>query len=423
MNPQIPQSGWRLAALSLLLIPLSFFSFSCGEKVFSREMKGIDKGGSAPSTWAPLFVAPEHCDSADLSPDERLLAAHCVRADVPTGPEPRYLETIQLWDFGQKTMLKETELEGAGGGRGADGSSPRHGRVWFSSTGREMVVLAGTTVHILGTQGLKPVRTFRLTAPSSSVRSATKGILEFKPRLLSAEVSPATDRIAVLWNREYSYGKIDVYDLSTGNHFHSWEMPSAGNIHSTNGLAWSPDGAMLALAVPHESPKADILVLDVGSRELRTTIASSLVAASVAFISGDRILTVENRDRGLVFNRQPALHVFDIAKGTLVKTLSGRGGGVRYFVHSSGDGKRFLAYTGKSRPVFDYEGLSFVAAPIDHTITVWSSQTWEEIFTTPDIPQASIAKDIRLSRRGTYIMIGGDVYPIGDRPANIAPPR
>lgn len=363
-----------------------------------------------PQVQLKTYLLHNHPRSADISPDERLVATMCTLEKRESESNAQYIETVQLWDFKEDQLLAEAELKRTDGKRLGDGRfyNPfgSNAIVRFSSNGQFVLALMETTIYILRASDLKQLKTIPLVVPATSLTTFGNEVTEHKPKIRAMEVSPEKNWVAIFWFRDYSYGRIDLYDVALGKLFQNWELPGNRDINHTKGIAWSPDGKLIALSIPDELKRPDIYIFDAEARVLKRTLASGLHAKSVAFISDDRVLAVDSRDRGLIKNRKPKLRILDLVNGKCVKEITGMDSGVRHIVSASADGKRFLSFTGKMKAVFNYEGLSFEGNPVDETFSVWNSENYDKIVTSQHIP-GLLSSEIRLSSKGMYAVSCG----------------
>jgi WD40 repeat protein len=119
-----------------------------------------------------------------------------------------------------------------------------------------------------------------------------------------------------------------------------------------------------------------------------------------------RVLAVDMNVLGVFTNHDPKLKVFDLATGKKLREVSGRGGGIRYLVSASADGRRFLAFTGRMKAKFDWGDLVPFDAVVDETFSVWDLKTYEGIATSQNIPGLKNSW-LRISSNGAYALSYG----------------
>ena len=410
MNRQPCAKKFGNQAISLFLL---LFCFGCIPFLQIKSASSLTKETDLipPQVQLKTYALHNNPRSADISPDERLVATICTLEKSEIEFNAQFIETVQLWDFKEDKLLAEAALKKTDGERHRDGTfyNPfgSNGMVRFSSNGQSVIALMETTIYILRATDLALIKTIAIVVPGTSLTTFMNMASEHKPEIRAMEVSPGKNWVAIFWFRDYSYGRIDLYDIALGKLFQSWELPEHLDINHTKGIAWSPDGKMLALSIPNELKRQDIYIFDVEARVLKKTLTSGLYTRSVAFISGDRVLAVDSRDRGLIKNRKPKLRILSLVNGKCVKEIAGKKSGVRYIVSASNDGKRFLSFTGEMKAKFDWEYLTHEGIPVDQTFSAWNSESYEEIFTSQHLP-GLLGSEIRLSSKGTYAVSCGN---------------
>jgi hypothetical protein len=166
-------------------------------------------------------------NSADISPDERLVVSESKlqteRSD-PTGQ--RFSEVIQVWNFKEDALVAEffaTEGDGQAPGHSAATFGTRIVR--FSHDGDVVVALINQTVYILNATDLAKLRTIPLTGPDITTRNYAGMALNIKAFVSSLEISQDSQTVAILWASDFTFGRIDLYRLSSGAYILSWNTP------------------------------------------------------------------------------------------------------------------------------------------------------------------------------------------------------
>jgi hypothetical protein len=217
----------------------------------------------------------------------------------------------------------------------------------------------------------------------------------------AVEISPK-HVIAVLSVDDMLHGTIQLYDLFTGLMLREWRLPQGWvEFDRDRGIAWNGDGALLAVAVPNETPcngptnEPDVFIYEAASGYLIQRIHTGLLVGGIAIADG-HLLAVDENCFGVFKNHHPKLRMFDLKTGRHVKDITNGESGVRYVVAVSRDGTRFLAYTGKIDQRFDWgDGV-----PVQYTVydafTVWSAISYSELVSVQKIPDPVFPNSIDL---------------------------
>jgi WD40 repeat protein len=350
-------------------------------------------------------------NSADISPDGQLVVTEStVEKETDDSGTRQIAEITQIWNFKEDRLIAEfllQKIEVKASTRGPIRDPGRgEGIVRFSPNGSLVVAEFGQTIHVLHARDLGQLRSFALTPPRDTI-SVVQGL--YKPVVRVMEVSPTGDVAAVLWDSGAFSGRVDIYDLATGKNVQSWETPAWGN--STKGLTWHPNGKTILLAIPDEFsyPKgfqSNVFAFDVLTGAVKRAFTTEMLTGSVAVSPDSRVLAVDMNVLGVFTNHDPKLKVFDLATGKKLREVSGRGGGIRYLVSASADGRRFLAFTGIMKAKFDWGDLVPFDAVVDETFSVWDLKTYEGIATSQNIPGLKNSW-LRISSNGAYALSYG----------------
>ncbi len=144
--------------------------------------------------------------SADISPDETLVATQITRLDSTKDPSKnKALELVQLWDFRQDRLVAEaplTEVVTDKDHPSQDYSTPRFTR--FTGDGKILVAYLDHTMYVLSGTDLRELRKIPMSGPAEEVRSYKdkSGVHPFviKPNLQIFEVSPVGHKVAAIWD-------------------------------------------------------------------------------------------------------------------------------------------------------------------------------------------------------------------------------
>jgi WD40 repeat protein len=263
----------------------------------------------------------------------------------------------------------------------------------FTSDGKRLLVLdAFARIHILLVPSLESVRTFQLKVPPKSSVS-------------SIRLSPDNQLIAVLTVEAPSGGQLAVYDLSTGEEGYTWNFTDA----YLESIRWFPDGRRLVVATVTTSGKAnsrdtgkygaELQVCDLTSQEV-TPIHIGYPVGDLAFADNTHVFVA-----GSYPDEKVSLRLIDMQTGRIVREYPKSDSGVRYYVSSSPESDRVLAYIGKEKMKFDWIGLESTTKVIDQRFRIWNFKSGDVIATSPALkPLRPLALTIELSKSGKYVL-------------------
>ncbi|HKN77321.1 MAG TPA: hypothetical protein VJW94_19240 [Candidatus Acidoferrum sp.] len=336
--------------------------------------------------------------SGDISPDEESIVIECtIKSEGGHAGTKGFAEAVQLWNFKDDTLVAEFRLPQIEVKADANGyfrdPIPGERIVRFSRNGNMVVALMDQRIHVLRAADMAELQSIQLSAPKES-------------KVRALELSPTGDVAAVLWVTDDQHGRVDIYDLVSGSSLHSWETPP-GWIEFTRGLVWHPDGKLLLLAIPNSWPcmsptsQPDVFAFDVATGAIKYRLTTGLLTGSIAVTADGRVLAVDENCLGVFANHDPKLRVFDLSTGKKIGEVSGRGAGVRYSVSISGDGSRFLSFTGKVKMKFDWGDGVPRDERVDETFSVWNLSNYQGIVTSQNLPGLNV-QGLRLSPKGGY---------------------
>lgn len=389
------------------------------------RVDSVSADSAAPQQQLKTYPLHNSPNSADISPDERLVVTECTMAtDVVHSDMKTLAETVQLWNFREDRLVAEFPAERwqvAASSKGFLGDPAHSGRiVRFSPNGNLVVAVIGQTIHVLRATDLVELRKILLVGSGNATGTVHARSADSIPRVTAAEISPTGNAVAILWVRGLLYGKIELYDLSSGRNTISWDTP-IGWVAFTKGLSWHPNGKLLVVAIPNQTPclapdnKPDVFAFDVQTGVLKYKFSTGLLAESIAVTEDSRALAVDGDCLGVLRNHDPKLKVFDLITGKHLLDVSGRDTGVRYVVSASADGSRFLAFTGKMKTKFDWGDFVPSDVTVDKTFSVWNLNSYEGIVTSQNMP-GLVASTLRLSTKGRYAVSSGKSSAVYELP-------
>jgi len=383
-------------------------------------------GDSPPQKQLKTYALPDGTQSADIAPDEQsVVTVGTKKLDVADSEKKTIVHVVQVWNFKEGKQLAEFTAQQSEARVAPKGYLLDRSRtepiVRFSPDGKVVAALIDRTIHVLRAADLTELRSFPLDAPDNVTRTSPGGrTIVHEPSVSAMELSPGGQVMAVLWVSEMIHGRIQLYDISSGKSALGWDTPQ-GWIHFTRGIVWHPNGKLLLIAIPNESPcssansQQDIFAFDAQTGAIKKKIRTGLLTGSIAVSSDSRVLAVDLNCFGLFKNHDPKLKVFDLTTGKHLQSVSARETGARYLVSASADGSRFLAFTGKMAAKFDWSDAVTYGVVVDETFSVWSLTSYEGIVTSQNIPGLK-ESELRLSRKGKYAVSYGKASFVYDLP-------
>jgi WD40 repeat protein len=354
--------------------------------------------------------------SADLSPDEtQVVIEATIRENTPDPAIVSFTDVVQLWNFKDDKLIAEAQLRKAEVHATARGyindpfSRTTH-HIRFSGDGSVIAAYVDHVLHAFRSNDLKPVMRIEIPGPpdtSSEYMGKTNSV---HAELVAFELSPTRDLAAFLWSGGLHYSALELYELTFGKQIHQSIMPRQPSVMSLwgwsarNRLVWHSNGKLLFLSLPNnrsfESDR-DIFTFDVHSGAIEEKLKTGLRQAVIAVTPDERLLAVDSAQMKVFTNRAPKLRVFDLKTGKLLRSLPGRGTGVRFSIAVSRNGERAIAFTGKMKPIVDWiDGVVVGANAVEATFSVWNLKTYECIATSQDVP--GLGSSLRLSSNGNF---------------------
>jgi hypothetical protein len=387
-------------------------------------------GGESNLPQRQLRAYPLNADpsSADISPDERLVATLATRSDRTDNPaNTKVVETAQLWNFRQNQPVAEVVLlDGLVDKAHLYETGLGPGFTRFTSDGQLVVICIGRLLYVLSGDRLVQLRKIVLDAPPDWTGTYKHKLVDRtfvdRSKVGTLEVSPRDHRVAVLWTGG-EFAEADIYDLDSGMRLADWPIRSAGRYVPVS-LHWGADSRDLVIGVPNTMPCArpgsqpDLFVVDASSGTRRMALRTGLLVGDVA-VTDDRAWVVDNDCLGVFVNHAPKMAVFDLHSGEKLRELSGRGSGVRFSVSAARNGNRVAAFTGRLRNDFDWIDMQPGGVTVDQTVSVWDTSTYEVVFTSQNLPaarsmphSAGVASNVVISARGRFFLYGDNVYEL-----------
>jgi hypothetical protein len=371
-----------------------------------------------PSALAAAKTYPLHgeINSADISPDEVLVALERTSKDETNDVTVnRFAEILELWDFRTDKLIAHVTLREENVKQNAHRHvfnpawEPRFVR--FTGDGDFVVAYCDHRLTVFQTKDLSVVRSITLEGPPSVSRSIVSKrtgphTITDLPVVQSLETSPSGTLIAILWVRGMLYGRLDIYDLSSGQPLTTWETPSGWIISDRNrGLAWSSNSNTIFLALPSTLSLPDVFGLDARSGAIKTKITTGLHVGDIAVTPRHELVAVDSTSVGVFKNHHPKLRVFDLSTGKHVRDVSAQGRGVRYRVSVSRNGERAVAWTSDVRCHFDWSDMVCYDRTVSLAFTVWHLPDFSVVATSQHLSSAGA---LRISTTGHFVLTYGN---------------
>jgi WD40 repeat protein len=375
-------------------VPIALLLCLVGPSPYAAE-------GAPPQRELKTYSLGNNPNSADFSPDEKLLVIECTAKEDVRPEVQRFSELVQLWDFTQGTLIRQALIQSADVNASTKGQfrGPIADQrfVRFSADGSFVLVYADHLLYVLRADDLSEVRRIAVAGPPSlsrQIHSKRYGESTYveKPIVRAFEPAPRGNIAALLWSRDMLNRRLELYDVSTGQQVGAWDAPK-GWSSGKRGLAWDPSGSMLLLAIPSGlrcmSPVSipDVFAFAVPSGEIKTRLTTGLLVGDIAVTADHRVFAVDNNCMTLWNDHHPKMKVFDLGTGKHLRDLRGRDTGVRYAVATSREGDRVIAWTGRLKINFDWVDMVSHDARVDETFSIWDSRTYEGIATSRNMPE------------------------------------
>ena len=405
----------RTSICAMLLVPIALCSGLAAEDApAQRELKIYSLHGN------PI--------SADISPDERLVAILLSRSEPTDDPSNiRSTDSIQLWDFRQDRLIAEKTIQEQV--RTKREAPHQNEYVRYSADGQLVVVYFDHCLYVLRRTDLQEIRRIPLIGPPNLTRSFTTKtgphtIID-RSDAAALELSPGGQFAAILWVRGLSDAWVDLVQLNSAKEA-VWNTKERGvGWARPRAITWSADGQRLVLAVPNgwacgnPGNEPDVFAVEPASGTITRKLTTGLLVGDIAVTPDGRVLAVDDDCVGVFRNHDPKLRVFDLYTGKKVKELSGRGGGVRYEVSAARTGDRAVADTGIVKARFDWGDMVPFDFYVDSTFSVWNIKTYERVATSQNLANgerrhfnAREQMRLRMSPNGGFVLKGANIYEL-----------
>lgn len=366
-------------------------------------------------------------NSADISPDETLVALERTSEDKTENIKvTRFSEIVEVWDFradklvGRVTLRKD-DVQQSTRGRSID---PVTGArfVRFTGDGRFLAAYIEHSIRMLSADDLSEIESIPAEGPPSTsrtyhVRKIGPQTITDRPAVQAFEMSPTGRLLAMLWVRDLLYGRIDIYDISSGQQVATWGTPQ-GWVSSDRdrGLTWSSASQTVFLAVPNSIPclapggSPDVFGFDALSGRTKTAVATGLLVGDIAVTPTEHLLAVDSNCVGVLKNHHPKLKVFDLRTNKHAGDVRAEKSGVRYRVSVSRNGQRAAAWTSDVKCKFDWGDMDCFDWTVSPMFTVWHLPEFSVVARSQTVSAGGVLGTrgaLRISSTGHYLLMYG----------------
>jgi hypothetical protein len=374
--------------------------------------------GVAPAQ-APLKSYPLHgnINSADISPDETLVALERTENTNAS----RFRDIVEAWDFRADKLVARATLS-------ISIHPVKAARfVRFTGDGALLVTYVEPTIKVLRANDLSEVKSITVEGPPSVRRTyhfkkMSAQTITYRSEVGAFELSPTGTLLAMLWTRGFEfYGRMDIYDISSGQQVGTWEIPyrSVSYLHDS-GLAWSSNSHTIFLAAPNSVPcmapgtSPDVFGFDARTGTIKTAITTGLLVGDIAVTPTGQLLAVDSDCVGLLTNHHPKLRVFDLKTNKHARDVRAEKSGVRWTVSVSRNGQRAAAWTSDVRCKFDWLDMACYGTTVSPVFTVWRLPDFSVVARSPAVSTGVSAWNptgtrgaLRISSTGHYLLMYG----------------
>lgn len=397
------------------------------------------------SWWSSKTFVPYTIDiksgvlGADVSPNDRFVAIYAFNSsDLTDRQNDEVVNEIQIWDWRQNKIVARKIVF-----RKRPVDIRRLGLdeqfVRYADAGSKLIIYQEGRLLVLNSATLDQLRDIDMQMsqwPWRDIPSRIKGFYEAS-HVADIEVDSAARRAAVLirWGI-HAGGELRVYDLESSNLLRRWDLPGGTELgaENRNGLTFfshrpiaiDPSGKKVAISLGVLTPEGQSLpfgernvrILDVDSGEATATINTGYPTGAVRFAAGDplALLTVAEEDPGKDAQRD-SIKLWNANTGALIREITSRPRGIRYYLDVSADGRVALAYTGYDRCGFFLLGMESGCSTINERFRLWDLSTgkviassskssmFEVMGLTPPGDLSRGSDRLRLSPRGDIALV------------------
>jgi hypothetical protein len=376
----------RFGSALVLVVALALLAASAQEA--SAATRPGDAGHDA-SRALEESPEPNHWDlglaatDADISPNDRLLAATLESPGAAQKGRQEIVESLEVWDYRQHIKISSTKLATY------TKIAPAPNSVRFSADGLLLAASDPTRLHVLEAGTAKSIR---LIEPP----------LQDGCRIFAVEPSPI-GHLTIIAANCYTSGVLFAYDLDTGQLLFQWKSP-----YGVSSISWKQDGGLFAAATPFLCTRARDTVHVFSTnpwQHLKMLAARNPV--SLAF-SEDHLYAVESSFcDGSAFDRHLGLEAFAIRGWKRTPKLYLPHKDIHSFV-SFANG-RLLADTGEVRTEHDWWDGTTTGIDVNLQFTIWKGDLSSIEFTSPPLAEpaqrAFVKRGLRLSRTGKMVLL------------------
>jgi len=386
-------------------------------------------GRSSKQVSLKTFSLQEGVNSADISPDESLVAIERTSEHKTADNTTIFSEVVELWNFREDKVVATATLKSVD--EQPMSSNVAHNPlmtphfVRFSGEGKVVVVYLDGSITLLRASDLGFLRTVMIAVPPNITRphvyKGNSRIVVVHTKLEAMEMSPTGTSLALLWVTGFSHGSVDFYDISTGQLMAGWEAPS-GLILLEGGhhLAWDSVSPLVYVALPNATPCGnpnnipDVLGVDSQTGMTKVGITTGLIVGDIAVTPGHELLAVDRNCVNVLQNHHPRMKVFDLSTGKFARNVQADGTGVRYAVSVSRDGQRAVAWTSDMRCQFDWLDMVCYDRAVKEMLTIWHLPDFSVVASA--VVNTPSDRPLRMSSMGRYVLTYGKTVSVLELP-------
>lgn len=362
--------------------------------------------------------------SADISPDEKLVAIERTSEEnIGNTGLTRLNAIVELLDFRTDRVVAHTVLKGTDVPRSRTGTFAYANReapfVRFTADGEFVVANFDDRIRVLRTNDLSEVRSIPINRPPTATRiyhlkkyGAQK--VTYVPEIQAFDTSPTGTLLAIFWAGTLvnSKGRLDIYDISSGQRLATWRTPGSlwHPLTAGSDLAWGPTSRRIFVAEANSIPcltpgsAPDVFGFDVRTGAVETSLTTRLMVGDIAVTPARELLAVDANCVGVFSDHHPKMAVFDLRTGKHVRGVGVKKTGVRYQVSVSRNGQRAVAWTSEVKCKFDWGDMDCDNWSTKPMFTVWHLPNFSVVATSQVLPTGGALK---ISSTGRYVLVYG----------------